>query len=92
MSDGGIATYNEVTYEIQSFPILKTATGSFSFTCDTSNRLPGGKYTSKLVESSAVHHSVDDHGASLAVKLAIKSLENVDDVDVSQAPLLSYIF
>ena len=78
-SDGGVAKYNPVIYEIQEIRTTVTSgtiSGSFKVGFDTTSRIDG---TSEVTGSSIAHDAT-----ALQMKQALELLPNIGFVDVSK--------
>ena len=73
-SDGGLATFNPIQYEVQILTILAGAP-AFRLTMDTSDLLDGVRLTSKMLPGENV--------TALEIQEALEELLNVGNVEVS---------
>jgi len=81
-SDGGVATYNPVQYEIQRLFIPNSASGQFHLSFDLTSRLDGTVCTTG--NSSTLHSSGLQVGSTaLQMKEALELCPNIHGVDVS---------
>ncbi|KAF1323264.1 Projectin/twitchin, partial [Globisporangium splendens] len=86
VSDGGLAVYNPVVYEIQTIT-FNGVTGTFNFKLDTStSRLGGVVATSAIAVNAATlaASTTSDATASQLIKTSLETLSNLETVSVSR--------
>ncbi|POM58076.1 hypothetical protein PHPALM_37326 [Phytophthora palmivora] len=84
VSEGGLATYNPVLYEIQTLR-FNGATGTFRLKLDTSSaRLGGVISTSTADVDAAALASASDNKAAYMMKTNLETLTNIESVLVSR--------
>jgi len=89
-SDGGVALYNGVQYEIQTLLLPSGAHGNYTLTMDyTSNYTTAQSGEPRTGGTEATTQQLMATATAAQIKNALEALSNVETVDVTQATLVN---